>query len=419
MRLIALLALALLACDDTQEHAHPNFEPDALVADAGAPDARPDAGDAGHALAPPRAHRAAALEQAEALRADRLMGHVTALASDRLQGRDNQTEGSAEAREYLLDALGDGAHTQVFDAGHNVVLRIEGGDLADQRVVLGAHYDHLGMATEPGSSCPRGRLDVTCNGAADNATGVAVVLEIAAALGRAPPRRTVELVLFDAEEDGLLGSRHHVEQMPSAPTAMVNLDMVGVALFEGAHPTFALGVEYAPELAERVLYNGRVVGIEALPVSSYFDGSDDGERSDHYPFRQAEVPAIFLSSGAPPEYHGVDDEPDVVDPDKLLRVARHALLLTTDLANADRAPHFEPVPHPHLGDARALLILGELVKANPAAVGVDAALVGLLDTWLTQLRGHLDRPPETDAEWAAYDRFVRTVVSTVMRVLGR
>ncbi len=59
------------------------------------------------------------------------------------------------------------------------------------------------------------------------------------------------------------------------------------------------------------------------------------------------------------------------------------------------------------------------MRADPAAVGVDPQLVGLLDSWLARLQGYLDDPPDTESEWAAYDQFVRTVVQTVMRVLGR
>lgn len=251
------------------------------------------------------------------------------------------------------------------------------------------------------------------------------MLAIARALG-APgggPRRSVVLALFDAEEDGLLGSRHLVAAGapvgPDALVAMFNLDMVGASIIPGSDGSFALGVEYSPGLAERVVHNAGAAGIVTYPVSSFFDGSDDGERSDHHPFRVAGVPALFFSSGAPPVYHSPADEVGQVEPDKLLRTTRHVFLTLTDVANADARPAFVDPPVPHIGDARALLELGELVVDDPEAVGLDPMLVGIVVSWLERLRGYVESPPETDAGWAEYEAFVKAVIRAVVNASGR
>ena len=109
------------------------------------------------------------------------------LASDDTAGRQNDTAGSATARAYLIDQLrpiarglnpagtGDAAYTQPFSGGRNVVAVIPGTDLADQYVIVGAHYDGLG------TSCQRSiPSDQICNGATDNATGVTAALALGA-----------------------------------------------------------------------------------------------------------------------------------------------------------------------------------------------------------------------------------------------
>ena len=112
----------------------------------------------------------------------------------------------------------------------NVLAALPGTDLADDVVVVGAHYDHLGHGDYGSLDLLRSKR--IHNGADDNASGVAAVLEMAEAFvtTRLQPRRTILFVLFDGEELGLLGSKHYVASpmLPLESTvAMVNLDMIG------------------------------------------------------------------------------------------------------------------------------------------------------------------------------------------------
>ena len=164
---------------------------------------------------------------------------VARLSDDSMQGRDNGTPGSALARGYLIEQLkpiarglntaasGDAAYTQATGGGTNVVAVIPGTDLADQYVVVGAHYDHLGGSF---------------NGATDNAAGVAVALGIARSIAAQPtkPRRSVVIALWDQEEDGLVGSRYYVQHplVPLAKTvAYVNFDIQGANLLPSLRNT--------------------------------------------------------------------------------------------------------------------------------------------------------------------------------------
>ena len=187
---------------------------------------------------------------------------ILSAASRRLMWRSSQPTSAAVAtmghpdrtrpRAYLLDVLrpivvgagpgaGDAAFLQPFEGGTNVVAVIEGTDLADEYVMVGAHYDHV-------TSCEGfDPADTICNGATDNATGTAAVLEIARSIARAPTWRSVIIALWDREEDGLLGARHYVANplVPLGDTvAYINFDILGANILPGLRTThFALGAE--------------------------------------------------------------------------------------------------------------------------------------------------------------------------------
>jgi hypothetical protein len=370
-----------------------------------------------------------ALAEAMSINADWLYERVLALSKDDMEGRENLTPGGERARAYLvgeLETIGvqpagvDGWH-QAFPEGVNVIGLIPGtdADLSGEYVAIGAHYDHLGVAGVADSACSELDGDLICNGAADNATGCAAVLAIARTLIEgAGPRRSVLVLLFDAEEDGLLGSRHFAMEEPTVAldslVAFCNIDTIGTSIIPGDASSFVLGVEYTSGLRELVWELNEKLQYNNNPVSSFFDGSEEGGRSDHYPFRLMELPSIFFGSGSPPEYHTPADEIGIVDMGKFLQITRHAFLMTRELAGAEWRPGFVADPAPHIDDAVALVALGERVQADPEAAGLDdPTMLALLDDWMARLRGYIDSPPVTREEWDEYDDFIRTVVRTV------
>ena len=277
-----------------------------------------------------------------------LMADVRYLASDDLGGRDNGTPGSVQAQEHLLHYLrawtdganegdGDDAYRQVTaSGGTNLVGILPGSDLADEYVVVGAHYDHVG------SSCDHsGPADSICNGATDNAAGVAAAIDILRwfAVNDVTPRRSIVFAFWDREEDGLRGSAAYLASplVPIADTvAYVNFDIQGANLRPSlASSTFAIGAETGgPMLRQAVAAATDAGGLDTWQLSLIFGQG----RSDHANFVNAGVPSVFFSDATGPCYHDVDDEIGVVDERKLTEQARSARRLVADLADRSDAP---------------------------------------------------------------------------------
>lgn len=390
--------------------------------------------------APPTAEawKASARAAASTIDGAWMASRLSVLAGDDMEGRDNLTAGGAKAREWLkgqmteigLQPMGTDGFEQAFERGINLVGRIAGNDpvLADEYVLVSGHYDHLGVVGAPHSQCRKSTLapgDMICNGAADNGAGTIATLAIANALAHSQlgTRRSILIVLWDAEEDGLLGSHYFADADPRVPlekiAAMYTVDNVGAYIIRGVEDSFAIGTEYATGLREKVTTINAETGFNQWPVSSFFVGSETGGRSDHLPFRLHGVPVIFFGSGSPPQYHTPADEIDIVSFDKLEKITRHVALMTADVANDDARPTFVADPLPQLDDARALIALGEVVLADPSSLGIDdPLLVGILEGWLADLKGYLANPPNTDQEWEAYERFVKSIITTVYGFIG-
>lgn len=324
---------------------------------------------------------------------DRLVRNVVeTLASDRLLGRDNGTAESEKAQDVLVRrlrragkglnpaGLRDEAYRQRFtlngQSGANVLAVVRGRELPDEYVIAGAHYDGLDSRSDAAGACrsrgtPGGAI---CNGATDNATGVGVVVAIGRALKKRPPRRSVVLALWDAEEDGLLGSLHYVNAplVPLAKTvAYVNFDIQGSNLLPSlATTSFAVGPETGTGLTELTLAAVRGESFGTLPISYIFGQL----RSDYANFVQKSIPTVFFSDSTNGCYHTVDDDLDAVDWAKLGKQARIGLRVTQALADADVPPAFVP-PNPALAEYRDAVTLAHVFETGLA----DQALFGPAD----------------------------------------
>jgi hypothetical protein len=186
-------------------------------------------------------------------------------------------------------------------------------------VVVGAHYDHLGLGGE--NSLAPERVGEVHPGADDNASGVVAVLDVARALGAGPaPRRTVLFAAFAAEEIGLLGSSELVKNPPPACPVermqlMVNLDMVG-RLRE--RRLYVDGADTGKGL--RDLVRRAAASPSALPLDLAFGGDGYGP-SDHTSFHARRLPVLFLFTGAHPDYHRPSDTADKLDLEGLEAIA--------------------------------------------------------------------------------------------------
>jgi peptidase M28-like protein len=275
------------------------------------------------------------------------------LSSDGTAGRNNGTAGSAAARQFLteeLQPLGT-VQTQAFSGGTNLVATIPGTDLADEYVVVGAHYDHLG------SSCTSKQSgDTICNGATDNAAGVAAALAIARAIGAQHTRRSVVIALWDGEEDGLVGSRWYVDHplVPLADTVgYVNFDIQGANLSPSLRDkSFAIGTESGGAAFQQIVHDAIDAStLETETLSTIFGQG----RSDHVSFLARSIPTVFFTDATGPCYHTNADEMDIVDFDKLDSEIGIALQVARTLANTSSPPAFvSGTPLATFSDAVAL-----------------------------------------------------------------
>lgn len=255
-----------------------------------------------------------------------LMDDVRILSADDMEGRDTGAPGGERARAYIvsrLEALGvqpaSFGRLQPFEAtgrtregpktfnGVNIVGLIPGAVTPDRYIVVTAHYDHVGMNG--------GQI---YNGADDNASGVATMLELARRLKAAPPRHSVLIVALDGEERGLLGAREFVKAPPVPLTAMalnLNFDMISRAETDGH--LWVTGTYQNPAL--RPILDG-VAPVGAVSLAFGKDtpqdtGADNWvEASDHAAFHEAKVPFLYLGVDYHPDYHRPSDDFERITP---------------------------------------------------------------------------------------------------------
>jgi len=237
--------------------------------------------------------------------------------TDRLRALQEQLNTAPSARSY---------HTNQYATLHwkttiqdglltNVVGMIPG--TGPDTIIIGAHRDHFGR--------PAGLL---FPGADDNASGTAIVLEVARALGKIGlrPQRTILFLSFSGEERDLLGSRLYTSRpvIPLGSTkAMINIDHAGVG-----NRLLTVGITGFGK--STVKDAGWAVGlVNKLDLYGFFPGGD------HVPFKEAGIPTItIVSGGVHPHFHQPTDTADTINPEIVRTIARYVLALTWQLANA-------------------------------------------------------------------------------------
>ncbi|NNF04325.1 MAG: M20/M25/M40 family metallo-hydrolase [Rhodothermales bacterium] len=272
---------------------------------------------------------------------DDLRIDVAFLSSDLLEGRGTGTAGERLAADYIVDRFrdiglepgADGSWLQSFEVrisanphaapgegdartGHNVLGLLDNG--AETTVVIGAHYDHLGY----GGSGSRAPNEMAIhNGADDNASGVAAIVEIARRLtDKGPANNNYLFVAFSGEELGLHGSKFLVDSPALADrniNYMINLDMVGRLNEErtlavngtGTSPAWGSALDAAAETAN-------------LRLSRHESGLGP---SDHASFYLADIPVIHLFTGQHEQYHRPDDDSQFINYDGLADVSTFAV----------------------------------------------------------------------------------------------
>jgi aminopeptidase N len=275
----------------------------------------------------------------QALRKD-----VETLSSEAFEGRGVGTAGLERACEYLenrfeeagLRPFGDDGYRQAFDGPNGTTLvnliGVLGKPDGGRHVIVGAHYDHLGLG-EPGDA-NEGKLHP---GADDNASGVAALLECARRLaGEGELEHAVVFVAFSGEEKGLLGSAYYVDHavVPLTDcTAMINLDTVG-RLFDGPLTVFGANTGVGLSHVLQGVNYGFKFELE-LPEK-------DVGGSDQTSFVRRGVPAVQIFTGPHADYHRPSDTADKIDYEGLDRVAGFTTELLIYLADRDELLSFVP-----------------------------------------------------------------------------
>ncbi|MCA9195517.1 MAG: M28 family peptidase [Planctomycetales bacterium] len=216
----------------------------------------------------------------------------------------------------------------------NVVALLPGkGVLADEYLVVGAHYDHVGMGGR-GSLAP-GTVAIH-NGADDNASGTVVLMEIARRISAdlTPDRRSIVFIAFSAEEVGLLGSKYYVRspRWPLESTvAMVNMDMVG-RLNDNKLTVFGTGTAVGFE--DLVQRHNAAAGF-ALEIQQAGFGP-----SDHDSFYKEKIPVFHLFTGLHNDYHRPSDDVELANIPGMARIADFATGIVMELATSPGRPEY-------------------------------------------------------------------------------
>lgn len=233
----------------------------------------------------------------------------------------------------IIRAVSDIAREKTLTA--NAIAYLEGSDpqLKDQYIVIGAHHDHLGMGGM-GSSSRMPDTTAIHYGADDNASGVASLLEISERLKVEKPSRSIIFATFGAEEKGLLGSAHFVENCPvplEKVILMINLDMVG-RLHDSILQVGGAGTAAG---LKTVLENSKKDTYFNLSISEAGYGP-----SDHASFYSKDKPVLFFTTGAHSEYHTPLDRIELINLEGLRDISDYVADLSLSFANMDSTLSF-------------------------------------------------------------------------------
>lgn len=302
----------------------------------------------------------------------RLQGHIQEMTSAELEGRACGTPGERKAAEYIrtqLVSMGVGAHPQYPQYFQSFAVRPEHlnehpliptqnvvgwiDNQSSSTIILGGHYDHLGRGEWDGSM-ELGTRGIIHPGADDNASGVAGLLELARNLSQnsVRERHNYLFVFFGAEEIGLQGSRHFIQNNPFNKTSihcMVNVDMIG--RFHPDRQLLVRGMETSTIWQNVMAEANQSVKLPIRPMELGVYSSD------HIPFLNQQIPILSFSTGIHEDYHKPTDTEDKIDYPHLRQIS--LLLQNIIFRLEDQVPgHFQSPPKPTVSAVNPQLTLG-------------------------------------------------------------
>jgi len=281
--------------------------------------------------------------------------HIAFLASEELKGREAGTADEAKAANYIADLFrnsglepaGDDQtffqeftiNTTILNNPHstdtsgekrlskNVVGLVRGTKESDEVIIIGAHYDHLGYGEF--GSLYRGDTPRIHNGADDNASGTAGLIELAHYFGKYRPETDLLFVAFSGEEMGLLGSAHFVEEPPvnlDNTLAMINMDMIGRM---EDHKLIIFGTGTTSDWEEILL----VANTDSLKIQLVKDGTG---ASDHTSFYYKNIPVLHYFTDTHSDYHRPSDDVEYINNEGIAKITEHIVRVIEYLDGIDK-----------------------------------------------------------------------------------
>ncbi|MFC4635441.1 M20/M25/M40 family metallo-hydrolase [Dokdonia ponticola] len=254
---------------------------------------------------------------AQSFNETQLLEHLETLSSDRYEGRRTGEKGNLLARAYIIKTFKElgvipfGSkfeHTFTFEArdkeynAANILAQVKGTKFPDTYIVISAHYDHLGV-----------HEGAIYNGADDDASGIAALFAFAEYLSKNPPKHTVILAAFDAEEIGLKGAYYFVDKMKNT-NILVNLNMDMISR-SAKDELYVVGTPHHEKL------KGIIDSFQNPTTSKLIighDGNDDQEdwtnASDHGAFHKAKIPFLYFGNEDHAGYHHPSDDFENITP---------------------------------------------------------------------------------------------------------
>ncbi|MEJ6791774.1 MAG: M28 family peptidase [Lacinutrix sp.] len=295
-------------------------------------------------------------ETTETIKTVSIKDDVTFLASDALEGRQTGSDGEQKAAKYIAERFknigvqekGTNGYFQTFtfrpktDPHQEVNYTVKDGDSTitgtnvigfidnkeENTIIIGAHYDHLGLGAE--GSLHRGEKAIH-NGADDNASGIAVLLNLAERLKSKNTNNNYLFMAFSGEEMGLLGSNYFVKN-PTIDTKkvdyMVNMDMVGRLKADSTLAVYGVGT--SPILKQTITSNNSKFKIVAKE-------SGVGP-SDHTSFYHADIPVLHFFTGQHEDYHKPTDDTEKLNYEGMKTISNYIFKIITDLDNNGKLP---------------------------------------------------------------------------------
>lgn len=254
--------------------------------------------------------------------ADALLERVRFLSLDSLEGRRTGEKGGLIARDYVVSQFKkngispllseytqpfsfEGRRDKITYEGANVLGLIKGTEHPEKYVVISAHYDHVGVNN--------GEI---YNGADDDASGTSAIIAIAEYLQKNPPKHSVIIAAFDAEEMGLRGAAHFLEAntIPKEQIALdINLDMVGR---NNNNELYVVGTNLYTQLQPAITDLELPENFKLSVGHDGLDGKDNWvSSSDHGPFHRQEIPFLYFGVEDHKDYHKPTDDFEFIQPE--------------------------------------------------------------------------------------------------------